>query len=168
MPWWQRGLGAGSSLTSFFTALLLYIDDSVISATLICITACAWCFSIFYCFPAQCFSITVHYIAMTCRCAFSTSTLSNSEGFQCVDLSCLYSWQFDLLTELTRCLHSHTTGELATCRRELMIKSSMCRKGIICEYVDVLNCQWGLKSFNLRYLFFVLHCWILWLQSRLM
>ena len=100
VPWWQRGLGAGSLLASFFTVLLFCIDDSVISVVLICITAHAQCSFTSYCFSAQCCSITAYHIAMICRCAFFTSTFLNSEGFQHVDLSCSCSQQLGLLTEL--------------------------------------------------------------------
>ena len=101
VPWWWRGLGAGSSLASFFTALLLCIDDLMTLMILICITACVWCFSIFCCFSAQCCFTAACCIAMTCRCAFSTFTLSNSEGFWCADLTCSCLQQFGLLTEFT-------------------------------------------------------------------
>ena len=91
MPWQQRGLDAGSSLASSFTVLSLCIDDSVTLTVLICITAYAQCFSIFCCFPAQCCSTAAHYIAMTCKHTFFTFTLLNSEKFQYINLSYLYS-----------------------------------------------------------------------------
>ena len=112
VPWWQRGLDAGSLLASSFTASSFCISDSVTSAALTCITACVWCFSTFCCLPTQCCFITACHIAMTCRHAFSTFILLNSEGFWCVDLLCSCLQQLCLLTELIRC-----------------------------EYVDTLNCQ---------------------------
>ena len=168
VPWWRRGLDAGSSLASFSTASLLCIDNSVTLMILTCITAHMWCSFTSHCFPTQCCSIATCHIAMICKHVFSTSTLLNSEGFWYVDLLCSCSQQFGLLTKLTECSHSCATGGLAICRRESMIKSFICKKSIICEYVDALNCQWGLKSFSLRHSSSVLHCWILWLQSRLM
>ena len=137
--WQQRGLGAGFSLISSFTVLLLCISDLMILVMLICITACVWCFFIFYCFSAQCCSIAACCIVMICKHAFFTFIFSNSEGFWCVNLSCSYSWQLNLLTELTECLHDCATGELVICRRELMTKSFMYRKNMTYEYVGALN-----------------------------
>ena len=58
--WWQRDVNAGSSLASSSTASLLYINGSVTSVTLICITAYAQYSFTFYCFAAQCCSNTAY------------------------------------------------------------------------------------------------------------
>ena len=141
VPWWWRGLGAGFSLASFFTALLLYIDSSVTLMMLICITAYVWCFSTSCCFSIQYCSTAAYCIIIICKCIFSTFNFLNLEGFWCVDLSYSYLQQFCLLTEFTRHLHNCVTEKLTTCKKESMIKSFMCRKGMIYKYVNVLNHQ---------------------------
>ena len=139
--WQWRGVGAESLLVSFFMALLLCIDSSVTSAALICITAYVQCFSIFYCFAAQCCFITAHCIVMICKHTFFTFTFLNSEGFQHVDLMCLYLQQLDLLTEFINYLHNCATERLTTCKRESMTKLSICKKGITHKYINILNYQ---------------------------
>ena len=81
VPWQQRSLDAGSLLTSFFTASSLCINSSVTSVALTCITAYAQYFSIFHCFPIQCFFTAVCCIVIICKHTFSTFTLLNLKGF---------------------------------------------------------------------------------------